>query len=192
MADAVTVSFNPSELLSFQAALTALSGKQMQDALRRAINSVGDRDRTQVKRVLTKQTGLKAHVIERALKTKRANFDELSYTMTVRGGNVAMKYFGARETLPGVSAAPLGQRQVFVSTFMKGGKFPDRVPLKLGGQVFERTGAGREIRKVLSGVYIPLELVSGATVATFQKTAEQMLPGRVAHEIDVITRGIVA
>src|ERR1035437_2838395 len=60
MADPVTVSFNPAELLSFQAAMTALSDDRLRQALREALSAAGGKTRTQVRRALREQTNIKA------------------------------------------------------------------------------------------------------------------------------------
>lgn len=150
----------------------------------RVTNRVGDMARTQVRRALPVQTGLTRRIIVRAVKTNRANAGTLTYTMTAHGGRIALKHFKARETRRGVSAAPRGEREVFAGTFMKGGRFPSRVPLSMGGHVFERSGASRlPIEKVKSDVSIPEEMVTGATGEAFNRTARRVFPQRLRHEI---------
>ncbi|UDL95492.1 phage tail protein [Lichenihabitans sp. PAMC28606] len=160
-------------------------GKSAPAAIARAVNHTGDKARTQMIRTLTTQTGLKRAVIVKALHvTKASGAGSMAYTISSHGGDISLKYFGARETAKGVSAAPFGQRQVFAGTFMKGGRFPKRVPLKLGGEVFQRDGASRlGIHKIKSGVYIPKEMVSGATAAAFRSVVESDLPDRLTHEL---------
>lgn len=170
--------------------LYAAAGEQAPHAVRRGLNKAGDKARTQMKRALTKQTGLKSGVIARALKTTRANYGSAAYVITSRGGDISLKHFGARETRKGVSAAPRGQRAVFAGTFIKGGLFPNRVALKMGGHVFSRTGKGRlPIEKEKSGVFIPVEMVTGATAATFYETAGRSLADDIARELLAILSG---
>ncbi|WIG52496.1 MAG: hypothetical protein OJF48_003415 [Afipia sp.] len=169
------------------AALFKQAQRHAPAAIGRAIRRTGDMTATQVVRTLTKQTGLKRPVIVRAVKKQPAG---MTYRLKSRGGNVALKYFGARETRKGVSAAPRGNRQVFAGTFTRGGRFPNRVGLKLGGQVFARSGASRvPIVKQKSGVWIPTEMVTGATRAAFLATVARVLPDRLRHEIAVILGG---
>lgn len=150
----------------------------------RVVNRTGDMARTQVRRTLPRQTGLTRRVIVRAVHTFRASSATLAYTMTAHGGRIALKHFKARETRRGVSAAPRGERQVFAGTFMKGGRFPARVPLGMGGHVFERSGSARlPIEKVRSDVSIPEEMVTGATADAFERTARTVLPQRLRHEL---------
>ncbi|WP_316207581.1 hypothetical protein [Bradyrhizobium sp. SZCCHNR3118] len=156
-------------------------------AISRAIARTGAMTKTQVVRSLTAQTGLNRQVIVRAVKAKPGL---MSYALLSRGGDVSLKYFGARETRRGVSAAPWNHRQVFAGTFIKGGRFPKRVPLPFGGQVMARTGSSRlPIAKRKSGLFIPKEMVSGATAAAFLKTVNTVLPVRLQHELQAILGG---
>jgi len=169
------------------AALFKKAEREAPAAIGRAIRRTGDQTATVVVRTLTAQTGLKRQVIARAVKKKPAG---LTYSLKSRGGNVALKYFKARETRRGVSAAPWNSRRVFSGTFIKGGRFPKRVALNLGGQVFRRTGKGRvPIERIKSGLYIPTEMVTGATAAAFLSTVRRVLPPRLQHEIAAILGG---
>lgn len=185
-------------LRRFDNALKALGGYEMRKVANRAINRAGDMAKTQVIRALTKQTGLPRKTIVEAIKVKRSahggpdgGIGGLEYRMTTRGANVSLKYFGARETRQGVSAAPFGQRQIFPETFIKGGRFPKRVPLNMGGHVFKRIALVRlPIEKQTSDVAIPREMLKGETARVFQSTVASVLPRRLAHEINRATGGV--
>ncbi|MCB2106368.1 MAG: hypothetical protein KDE14_01650 [Rhodobacteraceae bacterium] len=156
-------------------------------AIGRAVRRTGDMTKTRVIRTLVKQTGLKRRVIVKAVKARPA---VETYTLLTRGGDVSLKYFGARETRRGVSAAPWNKRRVFSGTFTRGGRFPHRVPLDLGGHVYARSGRGRlPIVKQKSGLFIPKEMVSGASKASFLNTVRTVLPVRLRHEIARILGG---
>jgi hypothetical protein len=163
------------------------------DAIRRAINRSGDMARTQVVKTLVKQTGLKYGTIHRAVVPTRANYGSLIYKLRAVGGNVSLKYFGARETRAGVTAAPWGVRHLYAGAFISGGQFPNRVPIKgLYGHVFQRAGGSRlPIEKLKSGVFIPKEMDEGDSAAAFMGTVKAVLPRRVEHEVGVIFKGIV-
>ena len=165
--------------------LIGQAGKQAPAALARAINHTGDKAKTAMTAALTVQTGLKRKVIVKALRVSRATAGSPTYTIRSAGGDVSLKYFGARETRAGVSAAPWGRRQVYAGTFMKGGRFPNRVGIsKFNGQVMKRDGSDRlPVEKQKSGLFIPNEMVSGATAVAFNATAESDLPDRLAHEL---------
>lgn len=171
-------------------------GKETPRAMQRAVARTGDMARTQVVRALTQQTGLPRAVIVRAVQVKRPSFRDFTYTMTASGGNIRLKYFKARETRKGVSAAPLGGRRVFPGTFMKAGWVWDRRIVKpnWNGQVFRRTGGVTrngmdEFEVVRSEVYIPREMVQGATEQAWRDTAANHLEPRLRHEISRLLPG---
>ena len=168
--------------------LIGAAGKNAKPALARAINHTGDKAKTQMTRALTAQTGLKRRVIVKALRVNKASPGALTYTIKSAGGNVGLKYFGARETRSGVSAAPWNNRSIYPHTFMKAGWWPNRVvKSNWNGQVFERTGSKTanmdRFQKARSGLFIPEEMVKGATAEAFNSTAAADLPGRLEHEL---------
>lgn len=153
-------------------------------AIIRAIKRTGDQSKTRVVRALTKQTGLKRDVIVRAVKARPAG---MSYSLMSRGGDVHLKYFKARRTKAGVSAAPWNRRQVFKGTFIAkatgGGSM-------YGGQVFKRTGRARlPIEAQRSGLFIPKEMITGSSAAEFLLAVRTILPARLQHELARILGG---
>ncbi|MFN4098164.1 MAG: hypothetical protein ACK4GT_00170 [Pararhodobacter sp.] len=184
---------NGEDLARFAGALRSLGDARFRIVGARVVNRTGDMSRTQVRRRLTKQTGLKRRTIVKAVGVTRASPASMVYVMRAKGGDVSLKYFAARETRRGVSAAPFGKRRVFAGTFIKGGRFPSRVPIGMGGHVFARTGGGRTpIEKQKSGVVIPAEMVSGATRQAFEASTRMVLPQRMAHEIRRMTGGVIS
>lgn len=178
----------------FEEAAEILGSAKLREVENRAVNRTGDMARTQVYRSLAKQTGLKRGVIVRAVRTTRSDPGSLAYTMRAQGGDIALKYFGPRETRAGVSAAPFGRRRVFAGTFLKGGRFPMRKAIAaFKGNVMFRTGPARfPVDVEQSGVIIPNEMVKGATKAAFEATVAKVLPQRIAHEIKRATKGVVS
>lgn len=169
----------------FSNMIKALSGRQVMQAENRAINRAGDMARTAMVPKLRQQTGLKAKTVRSALRVTRSSWQTLAYTITVRGGDIKLKHFAARETLKGVSANPFGQRKRFAGSFIMGGKFPNRKPLNLGGQVFKRIGKKRKpVETVRSGVVLPEEVVKGETIAAFQTVGAAKLEERMTHELN--------
>ena len=150
----------------------------------RIINKVGGKAKTQVVRNLTQQTGLPRRTIVKAIgNPSRARPGKLSYEMVTRGGNIRLKYLAPRETRRGVSAKPWNKRTLFPGTFMKGGRFPNRkIVARFDGHVYRRLNAsGSKITQVRSGMFITVEMTSGATAAAFENTAAPMLK----REIDM-------
>jgi hypothetical protein len=168
-------------------------GQDAPKAINRALNRTGDMARTQVIRTLAAQTGLPQRTIRRSVRVKRSEWSNLEYTLKSAGGDVALKYFKKRETLAGVEA-DLGSARgkvLFDRTFFKGGAFPRRVALTaFDGHVMDRVSEYRfDLRKVKSGVFIPEEMVSGATRDAFERVVEDVLPRRLDHEISRILAG---
>nr|USU32912.1 hypothetical protein NG677_04215 [Methylobacterium sp. OTU13CASTA1] len=158
-------------------------------ALARALNHTGAKAKTQMVRALVIQTGLKRPTFVRALKPSNASAGRLSYEITSYGGDVSLKYFGARETRKGVSAAPWNDRGIYDGTFMKAGWFPNRVSKgNWNGQVWRRTGTATasgmdRFEKQKSGLFIPEEMVRDESAKAFNDTASRDLGDRLAHEL---------
>ncbi|WP_439623959.1 hypothetical protein [Shinella sp.] len=197
-------------------ALGRLSSHEKRLGLQRAVNHTGDKARTQVIRALAKQTGLGYGVIRKAVRTGsawgagadgstyREGRGSLSYILSSKGGDISLKFFKARETRAGVTAAPFGERRLFAGAFLKGGQFPNRVVANgLNGHVYERVG-GKVIRQrglnkgkrrqplkfMDSGVVIPTEMLRGPSAEAFSSTVNAELPKRVMHEINRLAPGI--
>lgn len=65
--------------------LAALGEGPARTVLTRALNHEGDKGRTQVKRALVKQTGIKYGAVDKAMATIRATPATLTYTLKARG-----------------------------------------------------------------------------------------------------------
>lgn len=176
-------------LQRFENMLGAL-GADAPKAVNRAINRTGDMARTQVVRTLAKQTGLPQKTIRKSVKVKRSSWADLEYRLKSAGGDVSLKYFKKRETDDGVRAY-LGQARGwdwFAESFFRGGRWPGpRKEISWShGHVFVRAGGRTDLEKVTSGVFIPVEMVEGATARAFEATVAQTLPRRLDHEISRI------
>jgi hypothetical protein len=172
--------------------LLAAAGDRVPLALARAVNHTGAKARTAMIGALVPQTGLKYRTLRRALKQRQMWPGRSgAYVIRASGGNIRLKYFAARETLRGVSAAPWGRRQVYPGTFIKGGRFPGRIDLGMGGQVFRRAGgAGRTpIEIVRSGLYIGEEMGRGLSRAAFFAVVDRDLAARIGHELGRLLAG---
>lgn len=165
-------------------------------ALARAVNHTGSKARTQMIRALVPQTGLKRKTIVKALREHKAGGGGLRYEIRSHGGDIRLKYFGPRETAKGVSAAPWNARHVYAHTFMKAGWWPRRVvKANWNGQVFSRAGSSTNsgmdrFHVERSGLFIPDEMVQGASASAFNRTAASELPARVEHELGRILGSI--
>src|SRR5690606_13922776 len=96
------------------------------------------------------------------------------YVLKSGGGDIRIKFFGARETSRGVTAAPWGVRRPYPGAFLSGGRKPNRVPLNMGGHAFRRVGKDRfPIKVVRSGLFIAEEMIKGNTEKVFFETANR-------------------
>jgi hypothetical protein len=160
------------------------AGKLAPEALRLAVKHTGDKATSAMRTALVGQTGLKRGTLVRAVKGASGAG---GYVIKSHGGDIRLKFFGARETRKGVSAAPWNHRQVYAGTFLKGGRFPKRVALGMGGQVMKRAGASRlPLHGVKSGLFIPEEMVKGSSEAAFYSTLSTDLAPRLEHELSRI------
>lgn len=154
-------------------ALNRLSYHDGKRAFARALNYGGDRARTQVKRSLAKQTGIKYGLVNKAVTTDRANAGNLAYSLIAVGGETNLNLFGAKQRKKGVSAAPWKKRRIFRSTFIVD---------EYGGKVYKRQGQARGPLEPLWGPNIARELVRPPTVIYWDRAGYIMLY-RVEHEI---------
>lgn len=184
------------EIQRFTKAVQLVGSGKMSHAENRAINHTGFKARTQVRRVLPKQTGLKRAVIMHAVKAKSSRPHLLTFTLSSMGGDVGLKHFKARETRKGVTANPFGKRTLFDGAFIRGGRFPNRSSLGMGGTVFSPdTGSSnwyRSFTKTKSGVVIPHEMVTGSSADAFTSLVRVALPARLSHEINRLTGGVIS
>jgi len=167
-------------------ATEVLSSGPKHTALRRALNHTGNATFTLVKRTLAKQVGTtQAAVVKYGLvKATQASNAYLEYRITARGGTIPLKYFAANQTKKGVSARPWGNRKLYRSAF---------IVASMGGHAFWRKGrAGRLPIERIAGPNVPKEMVKDATAMAFYRTVSTRLPTRVAHEVRLITNGVLS
>lgn len=159
-------------LTAFAGRLQAAKGK-MPETLAKAVQEVGPIATGHMKRVLPAQTGLKFKTINKALRGKSRG---ATYEIHSKGGDIRLKYFGARETAKGVTAAPWNSRRLYPATFIKSGWWPKRGKPVAKGQVMQRVGASKyPIKQVRSGLFIPTEMVTGNSAVVFYGTVDAHL-----------------
>jgi hypothetical protein len=192
----LTLTVRGNGLRRFAEAVETLGEGKARKVYRMAVNDAGGKTKTKTGQALAKQTGLKPSVTRKALSVSKASDADLTYSLRGQGGDISLKYFGAREIRKGVSAAPFGQREVFAHHFIKGGRFPNRKEIGRGGHVFEpdtRTGDwGRSFTKAKSGVVIPNEMVKGVTAQTFDSIGLKELSVQIEKQIKRATKGVVS
>jgi hypothetical protein len=148
-------------------------GRDSRSIMATGLNAGGEALRHATVNAEAAQTGLKVATLDRAQEATHASPSMLAFTIRAKGGNVRLKYFGARETPSGVTASPWNASRTYGGAFLKGGRFPNRVGLSMGGQVFRRAGMARlPLEGVRSGLFIPTEMTTGKTAAAFQHGAD--------------------
>ncbi|WP_316172118.1 MULTISPECIES: hypothetical protein [unclassified Bradyrhizobium] len=159
---------------------------RMPAAISHAVSTVGPVAMGAMKRELPAQTGLQRKTIDKALKGAVRG---PTYVIKSKGGNIRLKYFRARETAQGVSAAPWNARQVFPETFIMAGWWPNRTKPIARGQVLRRKGKAKYPMEVVkSGLFIAEEMVTGPSAAAFYSTVAVLLPSIIEG---VITGAII-
>ena len=164
-------------------------GARLPNAQALVINRVITRTKARVIPVLCRQTGLSKKIIVKAVKTLRASPGNPRGALYTRGGEISLRYFGAHEVPGGVQATVKGHVVRYQGHyFRRSGRSPNRYLVRrLNGQVFfsvsGRWGVKEDLRVEKSGVFIPVEMIDGATRQAFLDTIAQDLPGEIATEL---------
>ncbi len=131
-----------------------------------------------------KQTNLPRDTVTRAQVLEEAVRGRLSASIRVHGGNVRVKCFSPHEGGGGVTAQPWGRSTFYPGGFMTSGRpGARRLSPKLNGQAFiakDPGGSrrwGRKIAGLRTGLFLPDELLKGATVQAFDTGAPKILDG---------------
>lgn len=159
---------------------------------RRALNKVGDKAYTRVIRAVGKQMGLKRGQVLKygGVGKVRANYTRQDYQIVSRGTEVPLREFAAKQFSYGVRAKPSGKATRFAGMFIMAGRWTSGDPVAQG-HVFQRvTSSSLPIEKQF-GPSVPEEIVRNESADAFSAVADE-LPGRIAHEIAQVTRGVVA
>lgn len=157
----------------FGRTLQFVADKDARVIFMRALNRGGDQARTQVRRSLVAQTGIKYGLINKAVTEDRATPGNLAYSLIAVGDETNLSLFNAKQRKKGVSAAPWKKRRIFKSTFIVGG---------YGGKVFRRKSKERGPLAPLWGPNIAREIVKSPTLNEWQKVGPFVL-NRVEHEL---------
>lgn len=170
-------------IAKLQAALGKLSGASKNVALARALNHTGRKASTQVKRALADQMGLPQGRFLGRIVDKPAFGGKLAYAITTRGKAFRAKEFGASQGAGGVTFHPWGRTHYIAHAF---------VINRYDGNFFRRRGAARFPIEALLGPNINKEVVKDLSAAAFERVVAADLPARVAHEVTVLTSGVVS
>ncbi|MBU3887201.1 hypothetical protein [Methylosinus sp. KRF6] len=200
------VTYDASALQTLISGLDEAGQGKIRTNIAGAINKVGGHVHDALIEPLKIQTGLKGSTIPRALHDSPAGENGLAYQIVARGGDINLKYFGAREDGDGVTAFPRGVRTHFAGAFIKSGRKPNRQPSpKLNGQVYTRISGGKnismngkpkwkgswggQIKKQKSGVFIPEEMVRGESLRAFNRIVNKELPSEMSGILTMMIGG---
>ncbi|WP_273760757.1 hypothetical protein [Bartonella sp. ML70XJBT.G] len=139
---------------------TNLQAPRLNWALRNAINTAAK----QVERFTEKQvadiSSAQSKRVKKGVYIKgKATAKFLETDIIGSGIPLPLKFFKAKETKCGVTYTMFGKQEILRHGFIKGGRFPKRVDLKMGGNVFQRADGdqfpiakqeGPSIAKVMS------------------------------------------
>lgn len=168
-------------------------GKRLPNAQANVLNRLGTRTKSAVIPVLARQTGLSTRIITKAVKLYRASPQNPRVMLITRGGEVSLRYFGAREVAGGVEATIKGDRVFIAGGFRRSGPQGNRhMVAKLNGQVYVNIDGKRwrgQIRKEKSGEFIPYEFVTGQTAKTFNAIVDSDLLVEVERELAKLIPG---
>jgi len=150
----------------YEAAVARLGERDATRAFNRALNSEGNKIRTQVRRALRQQTGAKAALVNRETRVIRSSFSNLSYTIEARGEHLGLSHFSPRQFGYGVRAKPWGRWQRFDGAFLVG---------SLSNNAFVREGRARLPIRKMFGPAIPKEMLKDATRDAFEAAQPNVL-----------------
>lgn len=175
----IVVQFQDRILTDYANRLEALAAGSGRAALASALNAGGHAIRAKTVSAETAQTGLPGGTLERAQHEIEADGGSLTYTIWSEGGNVRLKYFGAKEGGGGVTASPWNRSTFYAGAFITSGRPGNRRPSpKLGGHVYRNVAGGKwggSITQQRSGLFIPREMTIGQTAAAFEGGSSSLL-----------------
>lgn len=165
-------------LSRYRDAVARMGAGAARAAMSSALAVGGEDARAQAAAAEARQTNLQPQVLDRALQGEMVG--DLAYVVLSRGGNVRLKYFSPVEGGGGVTASPWGKATRYAGAFITSGRVgARRASPKLNGHVYQRVDPankrwGAKIRQSRSGLYIPTEMVKGATLAAFQRASARI------------------
>ncbi|WP_139413551.1 hypothetical protein [Bartonella mastomydis] len=142
---------------------TNLQAPRLNWALRNAINTSAK----QVERFTEKQVADLSSAQPKRVKKgvyikDKATAQFLETDIIGSGTPIPLKFFKAKETKRGVTYKLFGKKQILPHGFIKGGSFPKRVDLKMGGNVFQKD----------DGDKFPIAKQEGPSIATVMSKPE--------------------
>jgi len=136
-----------------------IQAKSLNKKLIQSLNQAAREVEKKAETIVAKDMSMKAPKVKKGIFIRyRANETRLQATIRGSGKPAPLKFFkGVKEkTHTGTMVEVWGQKTMYEGAFVKGGNFPDRTELKMGGNVLYRTGKvatkGKRKGKKNSGV----------------------------------------
>jgi hypothetical protein len=174
----IVYTLTPPDLSRIVPAFAALSTIQQSEVLPKAINSVGDRVFTAVKRTLSQETGMPSARVAKVLRKSIAVPWRPVWRLIARDRYTSLKDFRPSDRSGrGITASPWNRTRLFRGTFFgPGGHVYRRIPGRVKGE--------RERIKKLYGPALPVEMIRGQAATVFEQMVEQRLPQYLAYQTD--------
>lgn len=189
MRQVLTIKPSDRVLEQFGNGLGALGEGRARKVIVRAINRTGNPAVTAVRRELVKATSAPLSLVKQYVYARKAwagdggGAGKLEFQIIAHGRPLPLAVFRPKEFRYGVRARVWGRYQRFEGAFMRGGLWPARVDLPMGGHVFVRASAQRLPIERAYGPSLPKELLEPAIVKVFAARAAK-LGDAIAHELD--------
>jgi hypothetical protein len=145
-------------------------------AMSRGLNDEADKGRTQIRRALVAQSGMKYGWVARGMKTRRSTSSTLAYAIGESGSETNLNLFGARQLMAGVNAKPWNRGRLFQHAFLVKSR---------GWKVYAREGKDRVPIRQLWGPNLGREVVKDQSREAFEAIGPKLAPAvlrLVAHE----------
>ncbi|WP_127076004.1 hypothetical protein [Rhodomicrobium lacus] len=175
------------------AEVRALMAKLQEPRLSRALSVAVNNSARQVQRfaasLIAKQLSIKLARARRGIWIMPYSRPE-TLTATVRGSKsqIPLKAFKAKETPAGVVASIWGQKKLYPGAFIRGGRFPARVPLQMGEHVFKRAGSRRFPIRKEAGASIAEAFVQDAITKALVAQGQERLMANIKRQLDRYSR----
>lgn len=156
--------------IMFEATVTRVGGGLAKRVFSMAMNKVGRKNFTHVKKALVKQTSIPPRVVNRNTKFWNASVGKLETRIDGRREYLGLSYFKPKQMALGTAVHVWGKGIIYPHSFLV---------KKLSNNVFKRTGKSRLPIEKMFGPSIHKELMQDQSLSTW----EQQLP-EIAKEAD--------
>ncbi|ALE02882.1 hypothetical protein PU02_0068 [Bartonella ancashensis] len=164
--------------------MTMLQAPRLHWALRNAVNDTAK----QVERFTEQKVAKIASIPPKRVKkgvyvSTKATAENLEANIRGSGSPLPLKIFKARETRRGVVYKIFGKREIMPNGFIQGGKFPQRVDLKMGGNVFARIDGDRYPIEKKEGTSIAYVMSKQDVVCPVEQYANERLTANIRRQL---------